>query len=183
MLVSHMLYRISQSSKAHRTKWCQWWVTNWQWEWVPQDRTRNSKTFLSVSRRSGASHYKVTTCSGTQVRPRSRYITTMQRFILKHWKKLSLEDCICCWLAQIFKLYFNYVNVIIKRIIINVSQCWTILRHCMTRDAASPVAMVTFSATSPWDKLFTASVAELTIVTLITTGRNGCKFNHHQWRK
>jgi len=87
MLVSHMLYKTAQSSKAHKTESVS--VMGHQlseWEWVPQDRTKNSKTSLTVSRCSGAWHYKVTTCSGTEV-------TTIGWF--RHrWAQLS-EVCRC----------------------------------------------------------------------------------------
>jgi len=67
MIVSHMLYRTAQSSKCTELSRCQWWVTNWQWDWVPRDRTRHSKTSLAISRCSGAWHYKVVTRSGTEM--------------------------------------------------------------------------------------------------------------------
>jgi len=44
---------------------CQW-VTNCQWEWVPQRWSRNSKTCLAVSR-SETWYFKVTLCSRMEV--------------------------------------------------------------------------------------------------------------------
>jgi len=87
MLMSHMLYT-EQNSLQKRTELsrCQWWVTNWQRERLPQDRTRNSKTSLAVSRCSEAWYYKVTTRSGTEM-------TTIGWF--RHrWAQFS-EVCWC----------------------------------------------------------------------------------------
>jgi len=48
MLVFRLLYRITQSSDTRTAELsqCQWWITNRQWEWIPECWTRNSKTHL-----------------------------------------------------------------------------------------------------------------------------------------
>ena len=86
MLVCRMLCRITHFQTCTELSQCRWWITNRQWEWIPECWTRNSKTSVAVSRCSGAWNCKVTPSSWMEV-------TTIGWF-RDRWAQFS-EVCWC----------------------------------------------------------------------------------------